>query len=61
MMEKLYNFFYREADENEIDLTCTQKEKNYFWMGANVGALIGTLLINAILWGMIALYPHMGF
>lgn len=59
MMEKLYKFFYRDADEDEIEPTYTQKEKNYFWMGINFGALIGTLLINVILWGMIAIYPAM--
>ena len=35
MMEKLYKFFYRDADEDEIEPTYTRKEKNYFWMGIN--------------------------
>lgn len=61
MMEKLYKFFYREDDENDTDVEYTQKEKNYFWMGVNFGAFVGIFIVNVMLWGMIALYPHMGF
>lgn len=61
MMEKLYKFFYREDDENDTDVEYTQKEKNYFWMGVNFGAFVGIFIVNVVLWGMIALYPHMGF
>jgi hypothetical protein len=61
MMEKLYKFFYRQDDENDTDVEYTQKEKNYFWMGVNFGAFVGIFIINIVLWGMIALYPHMGF
>lgn len=61
MMEKLYKFFYREDDENDMDVEYTQKEKNYFWMGVNFGAFVGIFIVNVMLWGMIALYPHMGF
>ncbi len=61
MMEKLYKFFYRQDDENDTDVEYTQKEKNYFWMGVNFGAFVGIFIINVVLWGMIALYPHMGF
>lgn len=61
MMEKLYKFFYRQDDENDTDVEYTQKEKNYFWMGVNFGAFVGIFIVNVILWGMIALYPHMGF
>lgn len=61
MMEKLYKFFYREDDENDADVEYTQKEKNYFWMGVNFGAFVGIFIVNVMLWGMIALYPHMGF
>lgn len=61
MMEKLYKFFYRDADEDEIEPTYTQKEKNYFWMGINFGTFLGIFIANVILWGIIALYPHMEF
>lgn len=61
MMEKLYKFFYRQDDENDADVEYTQKEKNYFWMGVNFGAFVGIFIINVVLWGMIVLYPHMGF
>lgn len=61
MMEKLYKFFYRQDDENDADVEYTQKERNYFWMGVNFGAFVGIFIVNVILWGMIALYPHMGF
>lgn len=61
MMEKLYKFFYRQDDENDTDVKYTQKEKNYFWMGVNFGAFVGIFIINVVLWGMIVLYPHMGF
>lgn len=61
MMEKLYKFFYRQDDENDTDVEYTQKEKNYFWMGVNFGAFVGIFIINVVLWGMIALYPHVGF
>ena len=61
MMEKLYKFFYRQDDEYDTDVEYTQKEKNYFWMGVNFGAFVGIFIINVVLWGMIALYPHMGF
>ena len=61
MMEKLYKFFYRQDDENDTDVEYTQKEKNYFWMGVNFGAFVGIFIINIVLWGTIALYPHMGF
>lgn len=61
MMEKLYKFFYRQDDENDTDVEYTQKEKNYFWMGVNFGAFVGIFIVNVVLWGMIALYPHMGF
>lgn len=61
MMEKLYKFFYRQDDENDADVEYTQKEKNYFWMGVNFGAFVGIFIVNVVLWGMIALYPHMGF
>ena len=61
MMEKLYKFFYRLDDENDTDVEYTQKEKNYFWMGVNFGAFAGIFIVNVVLWGMIALYPHMGF
>ena len=60
-MEKLYKFFYRQDDENDTDVEYTQKEKNYFWMGVNFGAFVGIFIVNVVLWGMIALYPHMGF
>ncbi|MFQ9446410.1 MAG: hypothetical protein ACLR4A_02685 [Christensenellales bacterium] len=61
MMEKLYKFFYRQDDENDADVEYTQKEKNYFWMGVNFGAFVGIFIVNVMLWGTIALYPHMGF
>ena len=61
MMEKLYKFFYREDDEDEDDAEYTPKEKNYFWMGVNFGAVLGLFVSNAILWGIIAMYPHMEF
>lgn len=61
MMEKLYKFFYRQDDGNNADVEYTQKEKNYFWMGMNFGAFVGIFIVNVVLWGMIALYPHMGF
>lgn len=61
MMEKLYKFFYRQDDENDTDVEYTQKEKNYFWMGVNFGTFVGIFIVNVVLWGMIALYPHMGF
>ncbi len=61
MMEKLYKFFYRQDDENDADVEYTQKEKNYFWMGVNFGAFVGIFIVNVMLWGIIALYPHMGF
>jgi hypothetical protein len=61
MMEKLYKFFYRLDDEDNTDVEYTQKEKNYFWMGVNFGAFVGIFIVNVMLWGMIALYPHMGF
>ncbi len=61
MMEKLYKFFYRQDDANDADVEYTQKEKNYFWMGVNFGAFVGIFIVNVMLWGTIALYPHMGF
>ena len=61
MMEKLYKFFYRLDDEDDGDVEYTQKEKNYFWMGVNFGAFVGIFIINVVLWGIIALYPYMGF
>lgn len=61
MMEKLYKFFYRLGDEDDTDVEYTEKEKNYFWIGVNFGAFVGIFIINVVLWGMIALYPHMGF
>ena len=61
MMEQLYKFFYRQDDENDADVEYTQKEKNYFWMGVNFGAFVGIFIVNVMLWGIIALYPHMGF
>lgn len=61
MMEKLYKFFCRQDDENDTDVEYTQKEKNYFRMGVNFGAFVGIFIINVVLWGMIVLYPHMGF
>lgn len=61
MMEKLYKFFYRQDDENDADVEYTQKERNYFWMGVNFGAFVGIFIVNVMLWGTIALYPHMGF
>lgn len=61
MMEKLYKFFYRQDDANDADMEYTQKEKNYFWMGVNFGAFVGIFIVNVMLWGTIALYPHMGF
>ena len=61
MMEKLYKYFYRQDDENDADVEYTQKEKNYFWMGVNFGAFVGIFIVNVMLWGTIALYPHMGF
>lgn len=61
MMEKLYKFFYRLDDEDDGDVEYTQKEKNYFWMGANFGAFVGIFIANVMLWGIIVLYPHMEF
>lgn len=61
MMEKLYEFFYRQDDGNDTDVEYTKKEKNYFRMGVNFGAFVGIFIINVVLWGMIVLYPHMGF
>lgn len=61
MMEKLYKFFYSDTDEDEIEPTYTRKEKNYFWMGVNFGTFLGIFIANVILWGIIALYPHMEF